>query len=256
VIVAPILIILVAVAVVPLVYYYSRNRTPVDYSEALSQATVTYSVAYQSGDSLSDDTTLIWKVIETGLKEDSQICFHEVTVYDPYPYRRVNTFLGPITPRLGTEEIWRNQADLRIVKKTSLETDVPIVNTVKITMTYSQYVDYPGWPYHLGDRWTYQVLYKPDSSLQAPWTDTFQTDIVSDNASVQIGDKQYECFEVVHTLVDTTNPHPSGTGIGGIITEYWYSGGKTISPIKRVDSLSFIGTEIQTTIGDVPLPLF
>jgi hypothetical protein len=252
----PIVIILVAVVLVPSVYYYSRNRKPVDYSEALAQATATYSVTYQSGDGLNDNTKLTWKVIENGLREDSQICFHEVTVYDPYPYRRVNTFLGSITPRLGTEEIWRNQADLRVVKKISLETDVPLVNTVRITITYSKYTDYPGWPYHLGDSWTYQVLYKPDSSLQKPWTDSFQADVVSDNASVQVGDSKYECFEVVHTLIDTTNPYPSGTGIGGTITEYWYNGGKMIGPVKRVDSLSFVGTEIQTIMGDAPLPLF
>jgi hypothetical protein len=251
-----VIIILVLVVVVPAAYYYSRNRKPVDYSETLAQATATYSVTYESGDGLSDNTTLTWKVIDNGLKEDSQICFYEVTVYDPYPYRRVNTLLGTIAPRLGTEEIWRNQADLRIVKKISLETDVPIVNTVKITLTYSRYDNYPGWPYHLGDSWTYQMFYKPDSKLQGTWTDTFQADVVSDNASVQIGDKQYECFEVVHTLVATTNQYPSGSGIGGTITDYWYSGGKMICPIKRVDSLSFKGTEIQTIVGDVSLALF
>ncbi len=251
-----VIIILVLVVVVPAVCYYSRNRKPVDYSETLAQATATYSVTYQSGDGLTDDTTLTWKVIDNGLKEASQICFYEVTVYDPYPYRRVNTLVGLITPKLGTEEVWRNQDDLRIVKKISLETDVPLVNTVKIAMTYSRYANYPGWPYHLGDSWTYRVLYKPDSSLQAPWTDTFQADVVSDNASLQVGDSQYECFEVVHKLVATTNPHPSGSGIGGTITEYWYSGGKMICPIKRVDSLSFKGTEIQIMIGDVSPALF
>ena len=256
-IVAPIvIIILVIVVVVPAAYYYSRNRKPVDYSETLAQATATYSVTYQSGDGLTDDTTLTWKVIDNGLKEASQTCFYEVTVYDPYPSRRVNTLVGSITPKLGTEEVWRNQADLRMVKKIALETDVPIVNTVKITMTYSKYTNYPGWPYHLGDNWTYEVHYEPDSSLQGYWTDTFQAHVVSDNASVQVGDKQYECFEVVHTLVNSTNSYPSGSGIGGIITECWYSGGKMICPIKRVDSLSFKGTEIQTIIGDVSLALF
>jgi hypothetical protein len=137
-IIAPIvIIILVLVVVVPAVYYYSRNRQPTDYSETLAKATATYSVTYQSGDGLSNDTTLTWKVIETGLREDSHICFHEVTVYDPYPYRRVNTSIGSVTPRLGTEEMWRDQADLRIVKKITLQTDLPIVNTVKTTITYS-----------------------------------------------------------------------------------------------------------------------
>jgi hypothetical protein len=253
---APILVMLVLAVVVPLAYYESRNRKPVDYSGALAEATAIYSVTYQSGDRLTDNSTFTRKVIETGVEEDSQICFHEITVYDPYPYRRVSTILGSITPRLGNAETWRNQADLRVVKKINLETDIPIINTVKITITYSDYVNYPGWPYHLGDSWTYQAHLIPDSQLQSPWTDTFQADVISDNALVQIGDSQYQCFEVVHTLIDTTNPHPSGSGIGGTVTEYWYTGGRMIGPIKQVDSFNFEGTEIQTITGDVSLALF
>jgi hypothetical protein len=244
------------VAVPAVYYYYSRNRQPVDYSETLALATATYSVTYQSGDGLTDDTTLTWKVIDNGLREASQTCFYEVTVYDPYPSRKLNTLVGSVTLRLGTEEIWRNQDNLRIVKKITLQTDVPLIRTVKTTITYSRYAHYPGWPYHLGDSWTYKVFYKPDSALQGTWTDTFQADVVSDNASVQIGDKQYECFEVVHTLVASTNSYPSGSSIGGTITEYWYTEGKMIYPIRRVDSLSFKGTEIQTMTGDVSLALF
>jgi len=256
-IIAPIVtIILVLVVVVPAVYYYSRNRKPVDYSETLAEATAIYSVTYDSGDGLSDNSTFTRKVIETGVKEDSQICFHVTTVYDPYPRRRVSSILGSVTPKLGNEDVWRNQGDLRAVQTISLETDVPVLNTVKITSTYSQYANYPGWPYHLGDSWTYQVLNKPDFALQAPWTDTFQADVVSDNVLVQVGDTEYQCFEVVHTLIATTTSHPSGSGIGGTIIEYWYTGGKMIQPIKQVDSLHFKGTEIQTVTGDVLLSVF
>jgi hypothetical protein len=255
-VIPPIVVIIVLVVIVPASYYFSRNRKPTDYSGTLAQATVVYSVTYDSGDGLSNNSTFARKVIETGVKVDSQTCFHVVTVYDPYPSRRVSTILGSVTPKLGTEEVWRSQHDLRVVQKISLETDLPVLNTVKLTMTFSQYVNYPGWPYHLGDNWTYQTLYTPDSAIQAPWTDTFQADVVSDNALVQVGDTEYQCFEVVHTLIATTNPHPSGNGIGGTITECWYTGGKTIGPIKQVDSLDFKGTEIQTITGDVPLPLF
>ena len=248
-----IIIILVVVVAVPAIMYYSRNRHPVDYSETLAQATAVYSVTYDSGDGLTDNSTFTRKVIETGVKEESQICFHEVTVYDPYPRRRVSSILGSMTFKLGTEEVWRDQGDLRVVEKMSLETDLPVLNTLKMISTYSQYVDYPGWPYHLGDSWTYQELATPDSPLQKAWTNTWQADVVSDNAMVQVGDKQYQCFEVVHTLTDTTNPHPSGTGIGGTIVEYWYSGGKTMGPIKQVDSFNFRGVEIQTMTADVPL---
>jgi hypothetical protein len=251
-----VIIILVVVVAVPAIMYYSRNRHPVDYSGTLAQATAVYFVTYDSGDGLTDNSTFTRKVIETGVKEESQICFHEVTVYDPYPRRRVSSILGSMTFKLGTEELWRNQGDLRKVQTISMETDVPVLNTVKITSTYSDYVNYPGWPYHLGDNWTYQMLNKPDFALQSPWTDTFQADVVSDNALVQVGDTQYQCFEVVHTLIATTTSHSSGSGIGGTIIEYWYTGGKTIDPIKQVDSLHFKGTEIQTITGDVPLPLF
>jgi hypothetical protein len=251
-----IIIILVVVVAVPAIMYYSRNRHPVDYSETLAQATAVYSVTYDSGDGLTDNSTFTRKVIETGVKEESQICFHEVTVYDPYPRRRVSSILGSMTFKLGTEEVWRDQGDLRVVEKMSLETDLPVLNTLKMISTYSQYVDYPGWPYHLGDSWTYQELATPDSPLQKAWTNTWQADVVSDNAMVQVGDKQYRCFEVVHTLTDTTNPHPAGTGIGGTIVEYWYGGGKTIGPIKQVDSINYKGIEIQTITGDVPLSVF
>ena len=254
---APIVIIILVVAVVvPAVYYHSRNRKPVDYSETLAQATTVYSVTYESGDGLCDISTFTRKVIEEGVEEDSQICFHQVTIYDPYPYRRGNTILGSITARIGSEEVWRNQADLRVVKIIGLETDVPIVNTVKLTATLSQYVNYPGWPYHLGDSWTYQVLCESDSSLQPSWTDSFQADVVSDNALVPVGDRQYRCFEVVHTLIATTNQHSSGSGIGGTLIEYWDSERKMIGPIKVVNSVTFEGTEIQTVTGDVPLSVF
>jgi hypothetical protein len=251
-----IIIILVVVVAVPAIMYYSRNRHPVDYSETLAQATAVYCVTYDSGDGLTDNSTFTRKVIETGVKEESQICFHEVTVYDPYPRRRVSSILGSMTFKLGTEEVWRDQGDLRVVEKMSLETDLPVLNTLKMISTYSQYVDYPGWPYHLGDSWTYQELATPDSPLQKAWTNTWQADVVSDNAMVQVGDKQYQCFEVVHTLTNTTNPHPAGTGIGGTIVEYWYGGGKTIGPIKQVDSINYKGIEIQTITGDVPLSVF
>lgn len=251
-----IIIILVVVVAVPAIMYYSRNRHPVDYSETLAQATAVYSVTYDSGDGLTDNSTFTRKVIETGVKEESQICFHEVTVYDPYPRRRVSSILGSMTFKLGTEEVWRDQGDLRVVEKMSLETDLPVLNTLKMISTYSQYVDYPGWPYHLGDSWTYQELATPDSPLQKAWTNTWRADVVSDNAMVQVGDKQYQCFEIVYTLTDSTNPRPGGAGIGGTITEYWYSGGKTIGPIKQVDSLNYMGNEIQTITGDVPLSVF
>ena len=80
--------------------------------------------------------------------------------------------------------------------------------------------------------------------------------MVADNAVVEVAAKEYEAFEVVHTLIDTTNSIPTGRGIGGTITEYWCKDGKLIGPIKVWDSFNFIGTETQTMIGDNPLLRF
>jgi hypothetical protein len=251
-----IIIILVLVVTVPMAIYYSRNRKPPDYSGTLAQATAVYSVTYDSGDGFTDNSTFTRKVLDTGVKEDSQICFRVVTEYDPYPYRKVKSILGSMKPKLAQEEVWRNRDDLRVVKTMSMETDIPALNTVKITSTYSEYDSYPVWPYHLGNSWTYQVVDTPDSPLQKPWTNSFRADVVSDNAMIRVGDKQYQCFEVVHTLTDTTSPKPGGAGVGGAITQYWYTGEKTMGPIKEVDSLNYMGTEIETMTGEVPLSLF
>jgi hypothetical protein len=252
----PVTILVVVVVTVPTVYYHSRNREPVDYSGTLAEATATYSVSYDSGDGLSNSSTFTRKIIESGVGEDSQICFHVVTMYDPYPYRKVHSFIGSVKVKMGGEEVWRNQADLRVVKKAQMQTDLPIVNTLDTTVTYSRYSGYPGWPYHLGDDWTYEAFYQPETSLQRPWTDTFQAKVVADNAVVEVAGKEYECFEVVHTLIDTTNSIPTGSGIGGTISEYWCKDGKSIGPIKVEDSFNFIGTETQTMIGDIPLLRF
>ncbi len=62
--------------------------------------------------------TFVRKVIHTGVDEDSQNCFHEVTLYDPYPKRKVSSVIvGSIEITLQSEELWLNQADLRVVKK-------------------------------------------------------------------------------------------------------------------------------------------
>ena len=74
-----VIIILVVVVAVPAIMYYSRNRHPVDYSETLAQATAVYSVTYES-DGFSDNSTFTRKVIEIGVKEDSQICRSEAHV--------------------------------------------------------------------------------------------------------------------------------------------------------------------------------
>jgi hypothetical protein len=173
-----------------------------------------------------------------------------VTVYNSYPKRKVNAVIvGSTEVTLAGEEIWRGQSDLRIVHRKVMQKNLPIVNTAVTQVTYSGYENYPGWPYHLGDSWTYEESYKTDVPLQPSWTDTFRANVVADDAIVEMGGVQYQCFKVVHTLIATTNKTPPGGGVGSTVIEYWYKDGKSIGPVKVEDSLDFRGTETQTLIG-------
>jgi len=253
---AILLVTMVAVAILSVIYW-SRNRHPVDYSDTLARATATYLVTYDGGSGMSDNIVLTRKVIQTGVKEDSQLCLHEVTVYDANPKRKVSVVIfGSIEVTLESEELWLNQTDLRMVKKTAMQKVPYFVNTVSTDITYSQYDNYPGWPYHAGDNWTYQAHYAPDISLQSPWTYTFRAEVASDNAVVQIDGVAHQCFKVVHTLVESTNKVATGGGVGATIIEYWYKDGMSIGPIRVEDYLNFAGTETMTMAGTVPLPQF
>ena len=133
-----------------------------------------------------------------------------------------------------------------------LEMGLPLVNTVVSEVTYSNYENYPGWPYHLDDSWTYEVLFSVDVSFISDWTDFYEASVVDDSVTIEIGGKAYSCFEVVHTLVDTTNSRPSGGGVGAETIEYWYKDSKWIAPIKIEDSISYKGTETSIMTGRMP----
>ena len=149
--------------------------------------------------------------------------------------------------------MWRSQSDLRLVHKKVMQINLPVVNTAITEITYSGYDNYPGWPYHLNDSWTYEVFYETDTFLQPDRTDTFRADVVGDDAIVELGGAQYQCFEVVHTLIATTNSTPPGHGIGGTLTEYWAKDRKSIGPVKAEDSCNFRGTETLIMTGVPPL---
>jgi len=249
------LIIFIVAVVVPSVVYYSRARKPANYSATPAEATAMYLVSYDSGDGVIDSSNYTLKVIETGVQKYSETSFHVVTVYDPYPKRKVNAIIvGSTKVMLAEEEIWRSQSDLRIVHRKVMQKNVPIVNTAVTQITYSGYDNYPGWPYHLNDSWTYKLFYETDTPLQPSWTDTFRANVIADDAIVELGGVEYQCFKVVHTLIATTNKTPPGGGIGSTLIEYWYKDGKSIGPVKVEDSFDFRGTETQILMGK-PSPL-
>lgn len=242
----------VIIVVVPTVIYFSRNRHPPNYDKSPAKVEAVYQVSYDSGDGVVNSSKHTLRVTETGVK-DSEISFHEVTLYDPYPKRKVNAIIvGSAKVTLAEEEIWRSENDLRIVHKKVMQTNLPIVNTAITQITYSDYNNYTGWPYHLNDSWTYNISYDTDVPFQPNWTDTFRADVVADDAVVEISGVPYRCFKVVNTVTATTNGTPPGRGVGATITEYWYRDAKSIGPIKIEDSMSYRDTETQTMTGAPP----
>ncbi|MFC1963287.1 hypothetical protein ACFLVL_01540 [Chloroflexota bacterium] len=251
--IAALMIVLIIVVVVPTVIYYSRDRDPFDYSDTPDIATTKYIVNYDSGDGVVNDSEYTLKVIEAGVEKGSETCFHTAIVFESYPDRKVNAIIvGPTKITLAEEELWLSQDNLRIVHKEVMQMNLPIVNTAVTQITYSKYEEYPDWPYHLNDSWTYEIFYEPDTFMQPSWTDKFHAIVVKDDAIVKIGDAEYQCFKVVHTLTDTTNGTPPGDGIGGTLIEYWHKDGKPIAPVKIENSFSYKGTETRIAIGNVP----
>lgn len=253
VVIAIITILLIVFVAAPLYIYYSRDRDPQTYTHLPPIAEMVYKVTYDSGDGPVDQTQLVLKVTETGVIKNSEICFHAVTVFDTHPKRKVNApIVSSTNIQAGEKEIWRSERDLRMVFKKLMEMGLPLVNTCITEITYSNYTNYPGWPYHINDNWTYEASYDVDVSFISRWTDTYQAEVVADDVPIEINGIEYPCFKVVHTLVETTNNTPSGEGVGATMTEYWYRDSKSIAPIKIEDSLSYKGVETSIMTGPPP----
>jgi hypothetical protein len=249
-----VVIVIVVLVLVPSVYYLLRGRAPPDYSEILGMANMTYVVSYDSGEGIVNESTFTLKVADTDVDIGNDTCFYTVTVMDPYPVRKVHAILvGTTKVTLASEEIWRSQEDLRVLRQEAMQTNLPIVNTAITDQTFSGYEGYPGWPYSLGDSWTYEVYYDPDTALQPNWTDTYHAEVVADDAVVVAADVEYECFKVVHTLVDTEAKKPGGGGVGSTRVEYWANTGKSIAPLKVESTVSYMGTESRIMV-DMDLP--
>ncbi len=248
-----VLVVFIIAVVVPTVVYYSRDRKPANYSNITSLATASYMVGYDSGDGLMNTSLFTVKMIESDVTMDGVSTFHLVTLYDPFPKRKVHAIIvGSAKPTLSGEEIWRSQADLRLVYKKVMQKDLPIVNTAYTRMTYQEYENYPGWPYQLNDSWTYKISYDTDTPLQPNWIDSFRAEVVADDAIVEIDGTAYQCYKVVHTLTQTTNGTPPGGGVGSTYVEYWCKDYMSIGPIKIIDTVNFRGTETQIMMGTPP----
>jgi hypothetical protein len=216
---------------------------------------MTYLVTYDSGEGLVNESTFTLKVAETDVVIDSYSCFYTVTEMDPLPERKANAIIvGSTKVTLAADEIWRSQEDLRVVLKEAMQINLPLVNTAITTRPYSGYEGYPGWPYSEGDSWTYNVYNDPDTSLQPKWNDTYSAEVVADDTVVVVDGVEYECFKVVHTLADTENSTPGGGGIGSTRIEYWANNGRSIAPLKIVNTISYIGTETMVMVDADPPP--
>jgi len=249
-----VVIVIIGVVVTPSVYYLLRGRNPPDYGDILAKATMTYLVSYDSGEGVVNESTFTLKVAETDVLIDSEPCFYTVTEIDPYPKRKVHAIIvGTTNVTLADEKIWRSQEDLRVLRQEAMQINLPIVNTAITDQTFSEYDGYPGWPYSLGDSWTHEVYNDPDTALQSNWTETYHAEVVADDVVVVAADVEYECFEVVHTLVNTEQSTPGGGGIGSTRVEYWANNGKSIAPIKVDNTISYMGTESLIMV-DMDLP--
>lgn len=250
-----IFIVILVVVLTPSIYYLLRSRSAPDYSEIIPQATMTYLVTYDSGDDVVNESTYTVMVAETDVVIDSETCLYTVTEMDPLPERKVHArIVGTTKVTLAADEIWRRQEDLHILRKQAMQVNLPIVNTAITRITYSEYENSPGWPYSMGDSWTYNVYNEPDTSLQPKWNDTYRAEVVADDAVVVAADVEYECFKVVHTLIETESSIPGGGGIGSTRTEYWANTGLSIAPIKVENTITYIGTETWIMVDADPQP--
>jgi hypothetical protein len=246
-------VILIVIVIVPSAIYLSRDRNPPNYENTPSDVVATYAVGYDSGDGLINSGTFTLKIVGTEEEKDSVTCFHVVTVSDPSPKRKVNAIIvGSAKVTIAAEEVWRSQSDFRIVHRKVMETDLPMVNTAITEMPYAEYENYPGWPYHLNDTWTYKTFHSTDVPLQKDWTDTFRADVVSDNAIIEIGGLEYHCFKVIHTLTTSTTDTLPGGAVGSTIIEYWDKSNRSIGPLKVENSVSYRGTETRIMISAPP----
>ena len=244
-----IVFVVAGVALPPSIYYLLRDRELPDYGNIVPEATMIYHVTYDSGEGTINESTFTLKVVDTNIEVNSIPCFYTVTEMDPHPVRKVNApFVGTAEITLGTDEVWRSQNDLRILEKEKMLINLVIVNTAINKHTYTDYDNYPEWPYIKGDTWTYSMNIEPDTNLQPKYTDIYRAEVVADDEVVVVGDTEYRCFKVVHTLIDTNISVTSGGGLGSTSIEYWANSGRSVAPLKIEERVQYKGIETWTLV--------
>ncbi len=247
-------LLLIVFVFAPAYVYLSRHRNPPNYSDIQSKGEMSFRVSYDNGNGVVDQSQRTLLVTQTNILKDSKMCYEIATIYSPYPKRKVNApVVGSTNITLAKDEMWRSRQDFRMIYEEVMQTHLPIVNTAVVKISYSEYQNYPGWPYHLNDSWTYQETFNPDVPFQSSWVDQFRAVVVADDAVVEVGGIEYQCFKVVHTLIETGDSNTSGGGVGASVTEYWCKDVKLFAPIKFEDYISYRGIETQV-ISNSTLP--
>jgi len=216
---------------------------------------IEYSIVYQGGNQ-NNTTTWRYNVTEVGVTKDGVPgCYHMVATITGSAYRTSHSSFGDQTVRLDQAEDWR-LPNGRMVHRYSHQTEVPVIGTNSAEIYYENVVGYPGWPYAVGNSWTYNARTDSSNSMAPDWTDTYRADVVSDSDIVTVGGVDYICYRVEHTLTATTASNPPGGGVGSKIIEYWpVRATAFVAPIKVIDNVDFVGVETRTMTDANPLPI-
>ena len=223
---------------------------------------IEYTVVYNSGAGVSNTTTWRYNVTEVDVTKDGVSgCVHIVATISDNPSdnsqrarRTSHSAFGDQTVRLSQAEDW-SLTNGRHVHRYSYQSDVPIIGTNSAQIYIESMSGYPGWPYAVGNSWTYNARTDSSNGMAPDWTDTYSASVVADNEVVTAGGVDYICYKVEHTLTATTASTPPGGGVGSKVTEYWpVLDSAFLAPIKVVNNVDFVGTETRTMSSASPLP--
>lgn len=212
---------------------------------------IKYNVDYNSGDGIVNSATYTYNVKQIGVTKDSVPCFElKLSISNGTPIRKTHVpVMETVTVKVSDEDQWRSEADLQLIHKYVVGTNVPIVGKVYEDVSYQDYSNYSGLPYAVGQNWTYTTFTSLSSWLvQGSYTDWWSVKVVSDSAIVSVGGTNYTCYEVVHTITSTDAYMSPGDGVGSTITEYWITNGILLVPLKVVDRSNYIGQETSVAL--------
>lgn len=193
-----------------------------------------------------------WTLTETGTEDDVSTsylsnvdCFYTEATFNGGIDRSVTYPLNSAITMISMKE-WRSVEDLRVVKVFAV-TDT-IIGLAESWRYYRYLSGDAGWPYEVGDTWTYR-----EYTVSAfNWNDTWTVNVTG-TENIDVNGTQIPCYVVKHTWSGTNRlfKSPSNTVK---LTEWWPISGKTIKPLKRVDSISYKYTETWTASNADPMP--